>query len=133
MECNKKAKHKKIEQKRRDGIKQKFIRLRSIVPNCTNETQAVVLEKAVEYIETLSGHYNDLLERSKQLQADYHNLGGKYDYIGYHLHQPVTNKVTHLKMSSMPMNDDVSQLTDDPNVDNSLPLPSRLQEMKSDQ
>lgn len=80
----KKVKHKKIEQKRRDGIKQKMDILRSYVPNCTNETQAIVLEKTAEYIELLKEQYADLLSRSLLLENEYKTLGGTKELLGEH-------------------------------------------------
>ena len=65
--------------------------LRSVVPICDHERKSYVLQKAIEYITFLYEQYNDLLERSKRMQDDYHKLGGNMDFIGPHLLQPATS------------------------------------------
>ena len=55
--------------------------LRSVVPNCNNDTQALVLEKSVDYIEYLKQQYSDLLSQALDLETEYKALGGTKEYL----------------------------------------------------
>ena len=77
----KKFKHKKIEQKRRDGIKAKMAALRNAIPHSTNDTQATVLDKAVEHIHYQKAQYQELLARAVALHEDYLRIGGRNRYL----------------------------------------------------
>jgi Trm5-related predicted tRNA methylase len=65
--------------------------LQLIVPACDRNRKTDVLSKTIDYIIFLRKQYDDLLERSNNLQKDYFILGGKSDYLGLHLTQPATS------------------------------------------
>ena len=77
----KKKRHKKIEQKRRDGIKNKFSELRAVVPHSNTDTQATLLDKTVDLINKMRQQHEELFARALMLQEDYQKLGGQKVYF----------------------------------------------------
>ena len=55
--------------------------LKQLVPNCTHQTQSVVLERTIEYIEQLKAQYNELLSCATALDMEYKNIGGSNEYL----------------------------------------------------
>ncbi|KAI8351586.1 hypothetical protein B0O80DRAFT_377072, partial [Mortierella sp. GBAus27b] len=77
-EAEKKANHIASEQKRRQNIRVGFDSLVEIVPSLSDchRSEAVILQKSVEYIQRLLSQKKDLKNRVRELQA---HLGDPLD------------------------------------------------------
>ncbi|KAG9292856.1 hypothetical protein G9A89_016218 [Geosiphon pyriformis] len=79
-EAEKKANHIASEQKRRQNIRMGFDQLVEIVPTLSqcHRSEALILQKSVEYIQQLLIEKSDLKDRVKSLQA---TLGDGHDHL----------------------------------------------------